>query len=103
MKRMASPAVTSLAAKLFAIDPSLTPKQARTLIVDGSTTSEDGRRKLVDQSRTIELARINKEKARGGTLSSSGMGVSPVIPNDHGRDARATLPEDTRAGTPMSQ
>jgi subtilisin family serine protease len=75
---MASPAVTNLAAKLFAIDPSLTPKQARTLIVEGSTTSEDGRRKLVDQSRTIELARINKEKARGGTSSSSGMGVSPL-------------------------
>jgi subtilisin family serine protease len=68
---MASPAVTNLAAKLFAIDASLTPEQARTLIVEGSTQSEDGRRKLVDESRTIELARINKEKARGGTSSSS--------------------------------
>lgn len=45
---MASPAVTNLAAKLFAIDPSLTPEQARTLIVDGATTSEDGPRKLVN-------------------------------------------------------
>ena len=68
---MASPAVTNLAAKLFAIDATLTPEQARTLIVEGSTPSEDGRRKLVDESRTIELARINKEKARGGTSSSS--------------------------------
>ena len=68
---MASPAVTNLAAKLFAVDASLTPEQARTLIVEGSTPSEDGRRKLVDERRTIELARINKEKSRGGTSSSS--------------------------------
>jgi len=67
---VASPAVTNLAAKLFAIDPSLTPELARTLIVDGSTTSEDGRRKLVDESGAIKLARINKEKARGGASSS---------------------------------
>jgi hypothetical protein len=67
---VASPAVTNLAAKLFAIDPSLTPEQARTLIVDGSTTSEDGRRKLVDESGAIKLARINKEKTRGGASSS---------------------------------
>jgi len=67
---VASPAVTNLAAKLFAIDPSITPEQARTLIVEGSTTSEDGRRKLVDESGAIKLARINKEKARGGASSS---------------------------------
>jgi len=67
---MASPAVTNLAAKLFAIDPWLTPEQARTLIVDGSTTSENGSRKLVDENGAIKLARINKEKARGDASSS---------------------------------
>ena len=34
---MASPNVTNLAGKLFALDPSLTPEQVRALIVNGAT------------------------------------------------------------------
>ncbi len=52
---MASPNVTNLAAKLFALDPSLTPEQAIALIKDGATTSEDGRRHLIDEKRSVEL------------------------------------------------
>jgi hypothetical protein len=52
---MASPNVTNLAAKLFALDPSLTPEQVIKLIRDGSTRSDDGRRNLIDEERSVAL------------------------------------------------
>jgi len=52
---MASPNVTNLAAKLFALDPSLTPTQVRALIVKGATLSPDGKRKLMDEKRSVQL------------------------------------------------
>jgi subtilisin family serine protease len=61
---MSSPAVTNLAAKLFAIDPSLSPEKVKALILDGATPSEDGRRKLMNEQRSIEIARLNKEKEK---------------------------------------
>jgi subtilisin family serine protease len=61
---MASPAVTNLAAKLFAIDPTLTPEKVRALILDGAASSEDGRRKLMNEARSIELARHDMGKAQ---------------------------------------
>ena len=57
---MASPNVTNLAAKLFAIDPSLTPAQAIELIKQGATPSEDGRRHLIDEKRSVEMLRSRK-------------------------------------------
>ena len=54
---MASPNVTNLAAKLFALDPSLTPEQAIDLIRAGATASEDGRRHLIDPKKSVELLR----------------------------------------------
>ena len=57
---MASPNVTNLAAKLFALDPSLTPAQVIDLIKQGATTSEDGRRHLIDPKRSVELLRGKK-------------------------------------------
>ncbi len=54
---MAAPAVTNLAAKLFAIDPKLTPEQAIALIVRGATPSSDGKRSLIDPKATVELLR----------------------------------------------
>ncbi len=54
---MASPNVTNLATKLFALDPSLTPEQVISLIKNGATTSEDGRRHLIDEKRSVELLR----------------------------------------------
>lgn len=59
---MASPNVTNLAAKLFALDPSLTPEQVIALIKDGATTSEDGRRHLIDEKRSIELLRERAQR-----------------------------------------
>jgi subtilisin family serine protease len=58
---MASPNVTNLAAKLFALDPSLTPAQAIELIRAGATASEDGRRHLINPKRSVELLRSNKK------------------------------------------
>jgi subtilisin family serine protease len=57
---MASPNVTNLAAKLFALDSSLTPAQAIELIKGGATVSEDGRRHLIDPRRSVELLRSRK-------------------------------------------
>jgi len=57
---MASPNVTNLAAKLFALDPSLTPQKVIELIKQGATPSEDGRRHLVDPKRSIELLKNGK-------------------------------------------
>jgi subtilisin family serine protease len=57
---MASPNVTNLAAKLFALDPSLTPAQVVELIRQGATASEDGRHHLIDPTRSIELLRSKK-------------------------------------------
>ena len=54
---MASPNVTNLAAKLFALDPSLTPEQVIELIRAGATASEDGRRHLIDPKKSVELLR----------------------------------------------
>jgi len=52
---MASPNVTNLAAKLFALQPSLTPAQVIDVIKSGATTSADGRRHLIDEKRSIAL------------------------------------------------
>jgi len=57
---MASPNVTNLAAKLFALDPSLTPQKVIQLIRDGATASEDGRRHLINPKRSVELLRQGK-------------------------------------------
>jgi len=57
---MASPNVTNLAAKLFALDPSLTPKQVIEFIKKGATATEDGRRHLIDPKRSVELLRSGK-------------------------------------------
>lgn len=57
---MASPNVTNLAAKLFAIDPSLTPQKVIQLIRDGATASDDGRRHLINPKRSVELLRQGK-------------------------------------------
>ncbi|PYV61407.1 MAG: hypothetical protein DMG95_12275, partial [Acidobacteria bacterium] len=57
---MASPNVTNLAAKLFALDPSLTPQKIIELIKQGATPSEDGRRHLIDPKRSIELLKNGK-------------------------------------------
>ncbi len=60
---MASPNVTNLAAKLFALDPSLTPAQVIDLIKQGATPSEDRRRHLIDPKRTVELLRGKRSAA----------------------------------------
>ncbi|HVR46188.1 MAG TPA: S8 family serine peptidase [Candidatus Binatia bacterium] len=52
---MASPNVTNLAAKLFAIDPSLTPIQVRALIVEGARPVPGGKLKLIDPKRSVTL------------------------------------------------
>jgi subtilisin family serine protease len=57
---MASPNVTNLAAKLFALQPSLTPTQVIDLIKRGATTSEDARRHLIDEKRSVALLREGK-------------------------------------------
>ena len=57
---MASPNVTNLAAKLFALDPSLPPQKVIQLIRDGATASEDGRRHLINPKRSVELLRQGK-------------------------------------------
>jgi subtilisin family serine protease len=54
---MASPNVTNLAAKLFALNPSLKPEQVIALIKAGASTSEDGRRHLIDPKKSVELLR----------------------------------------------
>ena len=64
---MASPNVTNLAAKLFALDPSLTPEKVIQLIKDGATASEDGRRHLIDPKRSVELLRQRKSAALRNT------------------------------------
>jgi subtilisin family serine protease len=63
---MASPNVTNLAAKLFALDPTLTPEQAIELIKTGATASEDGRRHLINPKRLVELLR--SRFANGGAI-----------------------------------
>jgi subtilisin family serine protease len=50
---MASPEVTNLAGKLFALDPSLTPEEAKALIVDGC--DRNGRVNLVSEVKSIAL------------------------------------------------
>jgi subtilisin family serine protease len=52
---MASPNVTNLAGKLFALDPSLTPQQVRDLIVGGANPVPGGTLKLIDPKRSIAL------------------------------------------------
>jgi hypothetical protein len=52
---MASPNVTNLAAKLFALDPSLTPVRARALIVEGARPVPGGKLKLIDAKRSVAL------------------------------------------------
>jgi subtilisin family serine protease len=54
---MASPNVTNLAAKLFALDPSLTPVQVRALILKGATKSPGGKLLLIDPKATVALLR----------------------------------------------
>jgi hypothetical protein len=62
---MASPNVTNLAGKLFALDPSLTPEQAIALIVDGATRSDDGRSQLMDEQRSLAL--LHERHSHEGT------------------------------------
>jgi subtilisin family serine protease len=50
---MASPQVTNLAAKLFALDPALTPEEARKLILDGC--DQNGRVNLISPAKSIAL------------------------------------------------
>ncbi len=52
---MASPNVTNLAAKLFALDPSLTPVRVRALIVEGARPVPGGKLKLIDPKRSVAL------------------------------------------------
>ena len=52
---MATPNVTNLAAKMFAVDPKLTPVEARALILKGATPSADGKLMLIDPKQTIGL------------------------------------------------
>ena len=59
---MAAPAVTNLAAKLFALDPTLTPGQAIALIRAGATASPDGRRHLIDPKQSIALLEAGRKK-----------------------------------------
>ena len=59
---MASPGVTNLAAKLFAVDPSLTPERAISLIKDGATASDDGRRHLIDEKRSLALLKQRAQR-----------------------------------------
>ena len=61
---MASPNVTNLAAKLFALDPALTPEQVIGLIKEGATRSDDGRQMLIDEKRSVELLRQRKAHRR---------------------------------------
>lgn len=65
---MASPQVTNLAGKLFALDPSLTPEQAIELIRAGATASEEGRRHLINPKRSVELLRTRWQAGRGNSL-----------------------------------
>jgi len=50
---MASPQVTNLAAKLFALDPSLTPEAAKALILAGC--DHNGRVNLISPVRSVAL------------------------------------------------
>ena len=72
---MASPGVTNLAAKLFALDPSLTPQKVIELMKDGATPSEDGRRHLINPKRSVELLRSKKaasqRKRQGAAMAAS--------------------------------
>lgn len=52
---LAAPAVTNLAAKLFAIDPSLTPEEVVALILQGASISEDGKQRLFNPRHSIAL------------------------------------------------
>ncbi|HEY5552810.1 MAG TPA: S8 family serine peptidase [Opitutaceae bacterium] len=57
---MASPNVTNLAAKLFAIDPSLTALDVIELIRGGAERTEDGRRNLINPRKSLELLKARK-------------------------------------------
>jgi len=52
---MASPNVTNLAAKLFAINPKLTVQDVTELILGGAERSGDGRRNLINPRKSLEL------------------------------------------------
>jgi subtilisin family serine protease len=52
---MASPQVTNLGAKLFALDPALTPEEAKKLILDGC--DKNGRVNLVSEVKSVALLR----------------------------------------------
>jgi subtilisin family serine protease len=52
---MASPNVTNLAAKLFAINPALTPKDVTELILGGAERSADGRLNLMNPRKSLDL------------------------------------------------
>jgi subtilisin family serine protease len=57
---MASPNVTNLAAKLFAIDPSLKPGDVIELILGGAERTADGRRNLIHPRKSLELLKARK-------------------------------------------
>ena len=58
---MASPQVTNLAAKLFALDAKLTPVEAKALILAGC--QKNGRVNLVNEQKSVEL--LNQKLAGG--------------------------------------
>jgi hypothetical protein len=60
---MASPQVTNLAAKLFALDPALTPEDAKALILAGCESS--GRVNLINPAKSVDLLR--QKLAAGGS------------------------------------
>jgi subtilisin family serine protease len=60
---MASPQVTNLAAKLFALDPNLSPEEVKALILAGCV--KNGRVNLVNPAKSIDLLR---RKLRGDSI-----------------------------------
>jgi hypothetical protein len=57
---MASPQVTNLAGKLFALDPALTPEKAKALILAGAELN--GRVNLINPAKTIALLKAPAAK-----------------------------------------
>jgi hypothetical protein len=58
---MASPQVTNLAAKLFALDAALTPEEAKQLIIDGC--EKTGRVNLISPKASVALLKQKLSQA----------------------------------------
>ena len=76
---MAAPAVTNLAAKIFAIAPGLTPAQAREMILNGSRSNKVGSKdvRLIDPKATLALAQAS---SRAETAASDAREKRPINP-----------------------